>query len=366
MVAPSRPVASATALLGSDSGVSEGDTGKAAGFGDPHDTAAVDYAILVTVDALAPRYLQPLIAAGKLPTFKSLQSFGVWTHNARTDYGYTVTLPNHASVFTGRPVSASPAVAGAASHGYISNSQPGGDATLHNSGNPALAYVQGIFDVAHDAGLRTCFFGGKDKFAVFTRSWGDRFGAPDLDGEDNGRGKLDVAVISHENTPSLIGAYLDTQAAKPCHLAYLHVGDTDWNGHALGWGSPGWLAVLAQVDAYLGRVVRQIGSDSRLRGHTALVVVGDHGGEGTNHQDAADPNNFTIPFYVAAPGLPRAVDAYEFFEGVRLDPGSRRPAYSEPVQPLRNGDAGPLVLELLGVPAMSGATMGRLGLQRRR
>ena len=49
-------------------------------------------------------YLQALIDAGQVPTFKRLQTEGAWTNNARTDFDYTITLPNHTCMVTGRPV----------------------------------------------------------------------------------------------------------------------------------------------------------------------------------------------------------------------------------------------------------------------
>lgn len=322
----------------------------------------VDYVVLVTVDGLAPRFLAPLVEGGYLPAFRALQDAGAWTHNARTDYEVSVTLPNHTSVFTGRPVSPSEGVAVEAYHGYTANSQPSPDATLHDTGNPALPYVQGVFDVVHDNGMKTCFLAGKDKFVVFEQSWGERFGAPDLVGEDNGRDKLDEVLIAHGNTPLLIDTLLQMQAARPCNLLYLHVTDPDGMGHSVGWGSDPWLTLLRDIDVWIGRVFRQITSDERLEGRTALILTADHGGEGQAHSDASNPHNYTVPFYVFAPGVPGGSDLYGLLRGRRFDPGSSRPTYASPRQPIRNGDAGPLALELLGLPPLPGATMGHLGL----
>ena len=72
---------------------------------------------------------------------------------------------------------------------------PGPEVTLHNSGNPNLSYVASIFDVAHDHGLRTCFYAGKAKFILYARSYDAQHGAPDTVGLDDGRGKIDRCMI---------------------------------------------------------------------------------------------------------------------------------------------------------------------------
>ncbi len=66
--------------------------------------ADAEYVIHISVDGLAPRCLETLLAEGKVPTFARLQKEGAWTHNARTDFDYTITLPNHTCMVTGRPV----------------------------------------------------------------------------------------------------------------------------------------------------------------------------------------------------------------------------------------------------------------------
>jgi hypothetical protein len=42
----------------------------------------------------------------------------------------------------------------------------------------------------------------------------------------------------------------------------------------------------------------------------------------------------------------------------RLDPGTNRPSYSAPVQPIRNGEAGNVSLKLLGLTAIPNSTIG--------
>jgi predicted AlkP superfamily pyrophosphatase or phosphodiesterase len=322
----------------------------------------IDYVFLVSVDGLAPRFIDQLLRAGELATFRQLQRSGAWTHNARSDATYTVTLPNHTTILSGRPVSAVRGLPRTAHHGFTGNVAPGDGDTVHNSGNPALRYVPSLFDVAHDHGKKTCLFAGKDKFVLFDRSYDAAHGAPDRVGPDNGRDKIDVALITGGDTPRLLAAIADEFRRVPCQLTFLHIAETDLVGHARGWGSPAWLDTLREVDRWIGTLIGIADAAPGVRNHWALVLTADHGGMDHDHGNAEDPRDYTIPFYVVGPGVPAGADLYSLTARTRADPGTRQPSYDQAAQPIRNGDAANLALALLGLPDVAGSLMKGTGL----
>ena len=325
--------------------------------GPADELAGIQYVIAISIDGLAVRFVDKLIQDGDLPTLRRLQAEGAWTHNARCDYTYSVTLPNHICMMTGRPVTAVEGMPETTHHGYTSNTYPTPETTLHNAGNPALDYVASLYDVAHDFGLKTCLYAGKDKFIIFQQSYDEDSGAPDQIGADNGRAKLDVAQILHNQSPRLLELLINEMSSEPCNLAFLHVTDTDPGGHASGWGSTEWLELVRRIDGWLGRLYSLVTTDETLRGRTAILLTADHGGTGFGHSNALDPFNYTIPFYVWAPGIPGGVDLYSLVPDTRFDPGETRPSYAEEQQPVRDGDIGNLALDFLRLPPIPGSLM---------
>lgn len=323
-----------------------------------HDLSAhpVQHVVMVSVDGLAARFIQPLIDAGKLPAFKKLQEEGAWTFRARTDVFNTTTLPNHTSMLTGLPVGQTPGFPNDAHHGLTLNVLPPARATLHNFGNRYRDYIPSVFDVAHDFGLRTCFFAGKSKFVIFTRSYDSTNGRADRVGDDNGRAKIDVAVID-KDTDSLVSAFERENRATPCHLSFVHLLDMDYTGHTAGWGSPVWKAKLEALDGEIMRIIDHVESQPTLAGRTVLLVTADHGGTGTGHGDARLEENFAIPFFVWGPGVKKGVDLYSLTAKTRFPPKHDNPPYEAPKQPIRNGDLGNLALERLGLPPIPGSVM---------
>ncbi len=314
----------------------------------PARATSVDYVIEISVDGLGSSYLEGLICGNQLPNFRRLQLEGAWTLNARNDTSNTTTLPNHTTMLTGR------AVAGADGHNYTDDGTPASGVTIHtNKGS----YVASAFDVAHDNGLSTALFANKSKFSLYRDSYDASAGAPDLLPPDDGTGKIDMYTYQGTSATLIMPAYLDAMDASPLQFSFLHMRDPDTVGHVSGWGTPDYNDALKTVDAALGSVLDMVEANALLQGRTAIVVTADHGGRGTSHSSTTEPLNYTIPFFVWGPGVAANSDLYGLSAATRLDPGTGRPAYADPVQPIRNGDIANLGLSLLGLGPVPGSTI---------
>src|SRR5262245_40936550 len=187
---------------------------------DPAPTC--ERVLLISVDGLRSDALEKL-PRERLPGFARFLEHGACTLNARTDPDFTVTLPNHASMLTGRPT------LGDEGHGWTENDDHKDASLQENKGN----YLASVFDVAHDREVGTALLAGKSKFKVFDRSWNGERGAHDLTGEDNGRDKVDRFVVE-EDLEKLTSAALDALGSGERRLVFLHYAETDEAGHSSG------------------------------------------------------------------------------------------------------------------------------------
>ena len=328
----------------------------AAGIGCTAVAVGAEHVIHVSVDGLNPQWMQQVIDAGRAPTFKRLEDESAWTANARTDFFYTVTLPNHTSMITGRPVLQPAGMPPGVFHGWTINDVPRLGATLHNTGNPAAKYIASTFDVVHDAGLSTAMFTSKDKFIIYDQSYNETTGAAN----PHGRDKIDTYFFQDDGPPTcsedMNRRFLADLAAKHFNYSFVHYRDPDTAGHAFGWGSPDYLQAVATVDGYLADVLHLVESDPTLKGHTTIIVTADHGGVDLSHGEAELAVNYTIPLFVWGAGVGRG-DLYAINRDTRTEPGDTRPEYAAEHQPIRNGDTGNLALKLLGLGPIPGSVI---------
>lgn len=324
----------------------------------------VSRVIHISIDGLGAVYLANALQSDptRYPNFQKLQIEGAWTFNARCDYFNSVTLPNHASMLTGRPVLQPAGQPATVHHGYIDDGEPGPLETLHNSGNLAVPYKASVLDVAHDYGRSTGFYAGKGKFVVYTRSYDADHGAPDVVSPDSGSNKVDYLYVADTYGSNVVSAFLSRFTnGTVTPYTFIHLPDPDLTGHQYGWGSASYYDALRKMDAQLGRILGaiQTHADPASRYETALLLTADHGGgqsSSTIHWPATYDVNYTIPLFAWGPGFSGGLDLYDYFSN-RADPGVSAPDYNAPAQPLRNGDTGNLSLALLGLPPIPGSTL---------
>jgi len=322
-------------------------------FGRP----PVDHVLVVSVDGLRADLLEaPHLAS--FPNFARLMQ-GPHTLDARTDPQYTITLPNHISMVTGRPV------LGPYGHGWLDNDDPPGAKEGGSIHVRKGTYLTSMFDVAHDAGLATSLATSKTKFWLFEQSYSWDSGARDTTGDDQGSSKIDLFLFG-DRTVDIAGATADRlRRTTGRSLDFIHFAAPDIAGHSFDWvvkpGTP-YFKSVEEVDRGLGTILDAIESDPDLRGKTAIILTSDHGGgvPRKTHTDITCPLNFRIAFLVWIGGGEPSSDLYKTCALRRLpnreDIGSR----DAEVQPIRNGDAGNLALQLLGLPLIPGSYYGSL------
>jgi len=330
----------------------------------PAPAGQIQHVIHISVDGLRADYLEDLInndTMGQYANFKRFVTEGATTFNARTDYTHTITLPNHTTMITGRPVLQPAGQPNTVHHGYTSNTDPAPTNTLHNTGNLNIPYKASTFDVAHDNGLSTALYASKTKFVLFEHSYDATAGAPDTTGADDGRDKIDTYVNESTGSPATAANlnvdFVAGLGANHWRYAFVHYVDPDAAGHAFGWGSTAWNNAVKNVNDYLGALFNLIETDQVLAGHTVIIVTTDHGGTGYDHSNASIIEDYRIPFLVWGPGVPAGADLYALNAGLRQDPGTGRPDYNASPPPIRNGDSGNLALLLLSLPAIPGSTI---------
>jgi hypothetical protein len=300
----------------------------------------INHVIAISIDGLNPRAISEL-GKSRTPAFHRLMREGASTLNARTVREKTSTTPNHTTMLTGRRVDAKHG-----GHGYTENFDNRG--TIHKI---AGHYVASVFDVVHDHGGSTAFFGAKSKFRLYKRTW-NTHGAPDRVGPNNGRAKIDRFTIDRDNT-RLVSKVTAELGRRPRDFTFVHLSLPDRVGHASGFMRPQYLDAVERTDRLVGRILNTVADRPALRRHTLVILTADHGGRGAAHYDASKLKNFRIPFMAWGAGVAAGRNLYGLnptFES----PGDSRTSYRGK-QPVRNGDLANLATDALDLPRVPGS-----------
>ena len=288
------------------------------------DENQVTRVVVISVDGLNPDAITQLGESGA-PTFHRIVDEGATTFNARSEVEMTNTLPNHTGMVTSRRIDLA-----TGGHGVTWNDDRLVPRTVQLA---AGQQVGSVFSSLDAVGLSSSLFAAKGKFDLFNRSW------------PNG---VDHTLIRGNNTKLVKAARRDLRTQWRA-LTFLHISLPDVAGHHYGWFSPEYMDAVRESDYLIGQVLTTIGRTTESLDHTMVVVTADHGGLGPGHLDPRRFANFRVPFLVWGAGVAAGADLYAI-NPTYADPGKARVGYDAALQPVRNGDVGNLVLDVLGLP----------------
>lgn len=147
------------------------------------------------------------------------------------------------------------------------------------------APVETLFDSAKRAGTRTVFVGPEDFEALY-----------------GVKAKCDATYMreweSNYLSDTYVDAALDLAERENPELLVVHLPDVDEAGHAYGGASSEYAAVVARVDADLGRLVEGLQD-----GQTVFVIVSDHGHIDTGGHGGWESQVTSVPAVIAGPGV---------------------------------------------------------------
>ena len=228
--------------------------------------AVSDHVVVISLDGMRPDALEEFGAK----TIQRLMREGTFARSATTIYP-SKTLPSHTSMLTGVP----PEV-----HGVTWNED--------ETDSRGTVNVATVFELAKQSGYRTAAFFSKSKFHHLQKD-----GTLDFTQAPDGMDKW-MATRTVED----VTTYL---AHERPNLLFVHLAETDFAGHSLGWMSFAYRWAVKRVDAGVNHILRS--ADKAFGpGNYTVIVTADHGGHGRSHgSDAAEDMN--IPWVVWGEGV---------------------------------------------------------------
>ncbi|MBN8581381.1 MAG: alkaline phosphatase family protein [Anaerolineae bacterium] len=222
--------------------------------------ASIERVLIISYDGLRP----DAIDQAPMPNLMELSANGAYSYTSATTIDYPATSPSHASMLTGLCME---------DHGVI-----------YNKFFMYMGYAQGpdIFQLAHEAGLRTVMIVSKDKLRQLAE--------PET---------TDVFEVAY-GEPAIERAVLP-QIEEGFGLMFIHFAGGDNRGHKYGWMSGEYMKVLREGDEVLGNIIQSL-KDNGLFETTLIIVSADHGGHDKNHIGTII-EDFRIPWIAHGPGI---------------------------------------------------------------
>ncbi len=212
-----------------------------------------------------------------MPNTYALMQSGTYAISARTIYPSS-TLPAHASMLTG-----------------MCPDKTGVD---WNDYSPENGYAAGpsIFEIAHNAGLRTVMVVGKEKMVQLTPP------------------KTIDSYDYVNDRDSVVAERAVQRIAEGFDLMFVHLPLVDGLGHEYGWMSPNYIVGAYRADEAIGTLLAAL-DEAGIRQGTLVIITADHGGHDTTHGSNL-PEDLQVPWVIAGPSanagaIPRRISTVD-------------------------------------------------------
>lgn len=222
--------------------------------------ASIERVLIISFDGLRP----DAIPEAPMENLLKLVEGGAYSFTSTRTIDYPSTLPSHASMLSGLCMK---------DHGVI-----------YNKFFQYMGYSKGvdIFDLAHEAGMRTVMIVNKDKLRQLAE--------PET---------TDVFEVAY-GEPA-VGKAAVAQIEQGFGLMFVHFAGADTRGHKFGWMSGEYFKVLRQGDEALGTMLAALKDSGQLE-TTLIIVSADHGGHEKNHVGTVI-EDYRIPWIAYGPGV---------------------------------------------------------------
>ena len=217
--------------------------------------------------------------------------------------------------------------------------------------SPAGQYVSSVFDRVHNAGRRTAVYSSKKSATIMERSWNKKNGGSDPVGRDNGRDKLSRFALSPDKDKVAVKRAMEDLRTKPAAYSFVELSALQRIGDDGKYAGPAYSAALGRIDKQVSGIVRTIGNNPSIAGHTMVVLVGgSSGAKAGNHK----PPSYTAPLVVWGPGVIAGADLYDL-NPAWTNPGRAKVPYRN--NPIFTGVVANLTLGALGLAPLPGSTL---------
>lgn len=217
----------------------------------------ITHVIMISIDGARP----DAILQADTPVLQELAETGAVAWDAQT-ISPSVTIPAHTSMLTGLDTTE--------------------HRITHNNYTTVRIIPPSWITIAQEDGYQTAIVTGKEKFLQFHQD------------EDT------YYEFVRNGDPGVIDKTIEL-LEEDYNVLFVHLPNTDFFGHLIGWMSDTYIYELGNTDANIGRLIDTL-DELGIRETTLIIITADHGGHDLIHGTTL-PEDMTVPLIVNGAGV---------------------------------------------------------------